>query len=65
MGSSDDEQAIMQAHILLEWVKELPKTPGSYDYPTVSETDQALYIENLKKWVQKKPKFSNKRKDDR
>lgn len=65
MSSSDDEQAIMEDYALLQWAREAPQQPGSYDYPVVSEMDQALYMENLKQWAHKKPTSSRKRGDDR
>jgi hypothetical protein len=54
MSSSDDEGRIAEDHALLEWAKEAPEAPGSYDYPA-SEEESAAHEHAVKEWHKRKP----------
>jgi hypothetical protein len=62
MANSDDEGAIMQRYLEQQWAEEFPEKPGSYDHPA-SEEARAVYHEEVKKHMEKKPRRRNRHGD--
>ena len=58
MGLRDDDAQIFAERDLLDWAKEYPESPGSYDYrPTEEEVAAHEYA--VRKWREKKPQNLN------
>ena len=58
MGLRDDDQSIFEERALLDWAREAPRSPGSYDYAP-SEEESAAYEYEQRKWMEKKPAVSD------
>ncbi|OGN02328.1 MAG: hypothetical protein A2651_01015 [Candidatus Yanofskybacteria bacterium RIFCSPHIGHO2_01_FULL_42_12] len=65
MASSDDEEQIFEDHELLEWARQTPKSPRSYDNPNPTEDELAFHEEEKRRWLEKKPKTRNPYRNDK
>lgn len=54
MGLRDDDPQIYRDRDLLDWAKEYPESPGSYDTPA-SEEETAAHEYEVRKWRGRRP----------
>jgi hypothetical protein len=58
MGLRDDDPSIYEDRDLLDWARQAPRSPGSYDYAP-NEEESAAYEYEKRKWMERKPTVSD------
>jgi len=54
MGLRDDDEQLFAERDLLDWAREAPRSPGSYDYAPTEE-ESAAYDYERRKWMERRP----------